>query len=250
MNESDYLAGHYSLDDPWQEFAALGLATPRRAGWLISAALRLNPQWIAERKIQRLADAIAPFSRGRIPRAEWESICDDAHRAAVRLHHECETSQNDELFMHLMNCTEVAQQLVMWFRPELSIQRLPVTDVEWMVYRMAGMAALRTTDGDGDAENAAYLEAESAIRAIHREIYGNPFQMVAIPREVSTPTVVALAESWLAQPDPTRDTTMLPILADAAEDAGCAHQPLLQHLRSGGPHLPGCWAVEALLGYW
>jgi hypothetical protein len=40
----------------------------------------------------------------------------------------------------------------------------------------------------------------------------------------------------------------LPILADALEEAGCTEAELLSHLRSPGPHVRGCWAVDLLLG--
>jgi hypothetical protein len=40
----------------------------------------------------------------------------------------------------------------------------------------------------------------------------------------------------------------LPILADALEDAGCADPDLLGHLRSPGPHVRGCWALDLILG--
>jgi hypothetical protein len=40
----------------------------------------------------------------------------------------------------------------------------------------------------------------------------------------------------------------MPILADALEDAGCADPELLDHLRSGGEHVRGCWAVDLVLG--
>jgi hypothetical protein len=40
----------------------------------------------------------------------------------------------------------------------------------------------------------------------------------------------------------------LPILADALEEAGCAHAGLLQHCRGGGLHARGCWVLDAVLG--
>jgi hypothetical protein len=40
----------------------------------------------------------------------------------------------------------------------------------------------------------------------------------------------------------------LPILADALEEAGCADEAILSHLRGPGPHARGCWAVDLLLG--
>ncbi|HEY7425078.1 MAG TPA: hypothetical protein VH682_12680 [Gemmataceae bacterium] len=46
----------------------------------------------------------------------------------------------------------------------------------------------------------------------------------------------------------SRDFTGLPILADALEEAGCTNQDILDHCRSGGEHVRGCWVVDALLG--
>jgi hypothetical protein len=38
------------------------------------------------------------------------------------------------------------------------------------------------------------------------------------------------------------------VLADALADAGCSDEALLGHLRGGGPHSLGCWAIELLSG--
>jgi hypothetical protein len=40
----------------------------------------------------------------------------------------------------------------------------------------------------------------------------------------------------------------LPILGDALEDAGYADAAVLAHLRSPGPHVRGCWALDLVLG--
>jgi hypothetical protein len=40
----------------------------------------------------------------------------------------------------------------------------------------------------------------------------------------------------------------LAVLADALEEAGCTALPLLEHLRSPGPHVRGCWALDLILG--
>jgi hypothetical protein len=39
-----------------------------------------------------------------------------------------------------------------------------------------------------------------------------------------------------------------PVLADALEEAGCAADDILSHLRSPGPHVRGCWAIDVILG--
>jgi hypothetical protein len=38
------------------------------------------------------------------------------------------------------------------------------------------------------------------------------------------------------------------ILADALEDAGCTETNILDHCRSPGPHVRGCWVTDLLLG--
>jgi hypothetical protein len=44
------------------------------------------------------------------------------------------------------------------------------------------------------------------------------------------------------------DNSRLWVLADALEEAGCLEAGLLSHLRSPGPHVRGCWAVDLVLG--
>jgi hypothetical protein len=51
-----------------------------------------------------------------------------------------------------------------------------------------------------------------------------------------------------ALPEGTLDPLRLGLLADALEDAGCEQAGLLRHLRSSGPHVRGCWAVDLVLG--
>jgi hypothetical protein len=44
------------------------------------------------------------------------------------------------------------------------------------------------------------------------------------------------------------DGERLGVLADCLEEAGCGDGPLLAHLRSPGPHVRGCWALDHALG--
>lgn len=48
--------------------------------------------------------------------------------------------------------------------------------------------------------------------------------------------------------DGTLDPLTLAALADALEEAGCADEALLSHLRSPSPHVRGCWAIDLCLG--
>ena len=86
-----------------------------------------------------------------------------------------------------------------------------------------------------------------------REIFGNPFSPAAVDPTWLTWNGGTVA--WLAQasyeerqlPAGTLDPARLAVLADALEEAGCADPSLLGHLRESGPHVRGCWAVDALL---
>jgi hypothetical protein len=46
----------------------------------------------------------------------------------------------------------------------------------------------------------------------------------------------------------SRDFRDMPVLADALEEAGCTNPDILDHCRSGGEHVRGCWVIDALLG--
>ena len=40
----------------------------------------------------------------------------------------------------------------------------------------------------------------------------------------------------------------VPLLADALEEAGCTDDEILSHCHGAGPHVRGCWVVDAILG--
>jgi hypothetical protein len=78
-----------------------------------------------------------------------------------------------------------------------------------------------------------------------REILGSgPVRPVPVEPRWLTPDVLALARGI----DEERAFDRLPILADALEDAGCDDPTILDHLRSPGPHVRGCWALDTVLG--
>ena len=76
------------------------------------------------------------------------------------------------------------------------------------------------------------------------EIFGNPFRPVAFDPAWRTSTALAIAEGIYDD----RAFDRLPILADALQDAGCENGDILNHLRSLGPHVKGCWALDLVLG--
>jgi hypothetical protein len=84
-----------------------------------------------------------------------------------------------------------------------------------------------------------------------REVFGNPFRRFTPDPTWLSATLVSLAEAAYADrplPDGHLDSSRLPVLADALEDAGCNNAEILAHCRGPGPHVRGCWIVDLLLG--
>jgi hypothetical protein len=93
--------------------------------------------------------------------------------------------------------------------------------------------------------------AEKRVQAqLVREIVGNPFRTASADATWLTPPVVALARAAYEErtlPLGELDLARLTILADALEDSGCTDSTILEHLRSRGPHVRGCWALDLVL---
>jgi hypothetical protein len=77
-----------------------------------------------------------------------------------------------------------------------------------------------------------------------REIFGHPSRPIVLDPFWVTPTVKALAQGLYD----ARRFQDLWILADALEEAGCTNLDILNHCRQAGEHVPGCWAVDLVLG--
>jgi hypothetical protein len=130
-------------------------------------------------------------------------------------------------------------------------------------------AACEAAAGAGYSATAAFTDDEAAgvlIAVIYRaechaqaelarDLFGNPF----CPRPPLAPSLLTWNNGLiprLAQaayddrqlPQGTLQASRLAVLADALEEAGTADTELLAHLRGPGPHVPGCFAVDAVLG--
>jgi hypothetical protein len=133
------------------------------------------------------------------------------------------------------------------------------------VVRACGPDAREAASATGQVVSALYVAAgrsQSVRRAeaaehgdLLRCLFGNPFRVPATlgPAALSwnDGSVVRLAwaayeeRSWA---DGTLDNTRLAVLADALEEAGVNDNPLLEHLRGPGPHVRGCFVLDAILG--
>jgi hypothetical protein len=128
------------------------------------------------------------------------------------------------------------------------------------------VSEMRAEDGHGDIETGEAMVAVCSLIAGHRasrlggrdalgavcchllrEIVGNPFCPAPVDPSWlywNDGAVRKLAEVIYGE----NRWDEAAILADALEDAGCADEGILGHLRGPGPHCKGCHVVDALLG--
>lgn len=130
---------------------------------------------------------------------------------------------------------------------------------EWVTAYQAALAVAMDEDYSTDAsysELSDRMRAKSNAKGAARTALAMKYLMVLaddmvpeVPPKTPispawrTSNVLGLAQSFYegGQPD------VLPVLADALEESGCSDPAILAHLRSGGLHVRGCWAVDLVL---
>ncbi len=130
---------------------------------------------------------------------------------------------------------------------------VPDLAVEVLVWRAGGYNA---------CDHRAIKKEVGLIHAdLLRDIFGPlPFRPVTLPfrpvvlhpsvRTWNDGCIVKLATAAYEQrslPKGTLDPFRLGVLADALEEAGITDQDIVMHLRSPGPHVRGCWALDLVL---
>lgn len=106
----------------------------------------------------------------------------------------------------------------------------------------------------GESWQAAFAVLSMLRKAPHRrhlvaallEVIPSPHPRWYAERRPAAISADAARMAEVAYTD--RDWGMLPILADALEEAGACHPDLMAHLRTGGPHGRGCWSLDLVLG--
>ena len=96
---------------------------------------------------------------------------------------------------------------------------------------------------DGFVPATTSVEITQQVHLL-QELFGNPFKPITIEHAWRTQTVVALARVIHAE----RSFDLMPVLADALQDAGCDNDTILTHCRdTKHVHVRGCWLVDKLL---
>lgn len=108
----------------------------------------------------------------------------------------------------------------------------------------AALAATLTRDTTAVPYDLYFATEQAEQSRFLHDIFGLlPFCPVTLDHAWLTGTVTSLAQAIYEE----RAFDRMPILADALEDAGCNQQDVLSHLRGGGEHCRGCWAVDFVL---
>jgi hypothetical protein len=121
------------------------------------------------------------------------------------------------------------------------------SDPEYEALCEAHWAADAVLPSVAETVDVSEIRDDLLLPDILREIFGNPFSWKVIdPGWLSWngEAVTRLAQSIYEN----QSYDVLPILADALEDAGCTDADILGHLCSPGPHVRGCWALDLILG--
>jgi len=80
---------------------------------------------------------------------------------------------------------------------------------------------------------------------------GNPFRPVEFEPATLPATVLSLAQAAYEERQAGSfelQCDRLAVLADALEETGDVERAIVDHLRSAGPHVRGCWALDVVLG--
>ncbi len=137
-----------------------------------------------------------------------------------------------------------------WFWAARAAAKTAAEDIEEVLTALpaAERAAIEAATEARSAEPWAEAIGAAVRAGLAREVFGNPFHPAPPPAPAvlawNDATVPRIAQGIYEEQAFDR----LPILADALLDAGCDDEELLVHCRTPGPHVRGCWALDAILG--
>jgi hypothetical protein len=108
-------------------------------------------------------------------------------------------------------------------------------------FRSSSIAVHAVHAADGLADGAGERHEQARLM---RCIFGDPFRSRTVDARWLGPAVVSLARTIYEG----RAFDRLPILAEALEATGCDDSELFVHCRGEGPHVRGCWVIDAVIG--
>jgi hypothetical protein len=199
----------------------------------------------SERKLRLFACACARLLWGRLPAALVERAVEagERHADGAAWRDECQRLTSE---LHTFPVEQARETGRNWFSDQPGAVPALFAAIH-AVGAWLGVAKIPDRRGWEEASKAT----GSRQPALLRDIFRCPGGEAALDRPWRTPAVAALAAAAYEErdlPSGELDTSRLSAVADALEDAGCSDPDLLGHLRSPGPHVRGCWALDLVLG--
>jgi hypothetical protein len=210
------------------------LSRQRSAAWLRALEMRLGPiSQVSAADINVLFSAVFPLAE--------RQACRDADKEVEALLKEPARNPKSDDGARL-SFAEVKAEVLARTAPQ---RRAEMDAALGMPVNPSAIAAGYALHNELVTQRTEQRDARACD--LIREVFGNPFRPAVVrPDWLACNHGAArhIAEKIAA----TADFTDLPVLADALEDAGCCEHELLGHLREAKSHVPGCWALDAVLG--
>jgi hypothetical protein len=205
--------------------------------WRLFAVACCRRVWphIPDARSRQAVESAEQFADGLIEERDLQQTYPDALAAFEEI---CRSRTGEKDLFHPM------------WRAQFAFRRSAPAVVRWACLA-AWTTAAEAVKAAKTAESVANSKDLAAQCELLRELIGNPFRPVSLDPAWQTAAVFALAQAAYDNrilPAGTLEPLRLAILADALEEAGCTEQAILDHLRGSGPHVRGCWALDAVLG--
>jgi hypothetical protein len=209
-----------------------GRASERKLRLFACACCRLL--WpLLHKRVRRAVSVMENFVEGLADRAAWEKA-----RAGVR--------ENTYWMATPRNTTGGVRRAAFQAAGAVEHAMAPGMDAE--AFCRAVVMARLLADEEQDPSSAWRELAE-----LLRDVLGNPSRPSRLDATwlawhgSAIPRLAHAVYGERGLPGGSLDTGHLAILADMLEEAGCSDAGLLGHLRSAGPHVRGCHAVDLIL---
>jgi hypothetical protein len=233
MNEEQWLA----CDDPFHILEFLGGKVTERKGRLFACACLRRARRLLTPRYLKAVEASENYADSQIETAELTRQEHEIFQLAARYFRR---------YRALPWTLVVQKQFV-----RTACIRVMATPLGEMLTFSRECWTVARSRGEADEKQRKELQARSDLL---RDLFANPFHPLTVSCCVFSwhdNTIIRLAQTAYDErilPAGTLNNARLLIVADALEEAGCDDEQILRHLRNGGEHYRGCWAIDLLLG--
>jgi hypothetical protein len=238
-----------SKKKPAKAFSKRKRVSMTEAGWNACADPRPMLRFLAGKASSRKLRLLTVACCRRV----WHLFTDNRSRAAIELIELNDGKINRELLdtTEAEEAFEEANAAILdhppkRVPPKAAIAKATASAAWWAVHPAYSTHADSASQATALAmKTATGVDTEIEVQAaLLRCVFGPlPFRDITLNPAWLTSTVRSLSQSIYED----RAFDRLPILADALEDGGCYQQDILSHLRGGGEHCRGCWALDLVL---